>query len=108
MMVAGGTDGALEELGAIITASFAKIRALSTKYNKNPSKASRPFDADRDGFVMGEGCGLMIVEELAHARSRGAPIFGEILGYGTSGPHTYVMCCLIVYSTTRAIHQTTA
>ena len=84
-MLAGGVEGALEDMGAIFTASFAKIRALSTKYNKTPAKASRPFDADRDGFVMGEGCGLMVVEELEHAKRRGASIFGEVLGYGTSG-----------------------
>jgi len=80
VMLAGGTEASLCEVGI---ASFNAIRALSTR-NDAPEKASRPFDRDRDGFVPGEGAGTLILESLEHARSRGARIYGEILGYATT------------------------
>ncbi len=80
MMLAGGAEAAICPLSI---ASFAKLRALSRR-NDAPGIASRPFDADRDGFVMGEGCGLLVLEELGHARRRGATIHAELVGYGLS------------------------
>ena len=82
VMVAGGAEAAICRLGI---AGFAQARALSTRYNDTPEKASRPWDRDRDGFVMGEGSGVLVVEELEHAKSRGATIYGEVVGYGMSG-----------------------
>jgi 3-oxoacyl-[acyl-carrier-protein] synthase II len=77
-MICGGTEAAVTPLGV---AGFASARALSTR-NDDPATASRPFDKDRDGFVIGEGCGILILEELEHALSRGASIYGEMVGYG--------------------------
>ncbi|HEX4028155.1 MAG TPA: beta-ketoacyl-ACP synthase II [Rhizomicrobium sp.] len=82
VMVAGGAESAVCRLGI---AGFNACRALSTGYNDNPAKASRPYDKDRDGFVMGEGAGMVVLEELEHAKARGAKIYGEVTGYGLSG-----------------------
>ena len=82
VMVAGGAEGAVNELGM---GGFCASRALSTGFNDRPAAASRPWDRDRDGFVMGEGAGVVVLEELEHARARGAKIYGEVGGYGMSG-----------------------
>ena len=82
VMIAGGTESAVCRIGI---AGFNACRALSTAYNDNPTKASRPYDKDRDGFVMGEGAGMLVLEELSHAKARGARIYGEVTGYGLSG-----------------------
>ena len=82
VMVAGGAEAAVCRIGM---AGFAAARALSTSYNDTPEVASRPWDKGRDGFVMGEGAGIVVLEELKHARARGAKIYGEIKGYGMSG-----------------------
>ena len=82
VMVAGGAEAAVCRIGM---AGFAAARALSTSYNDTPEVASRPWDKGRDGFVMGEGAGIVVLEELEHARARGAKIYGEIKGYGMSG-----------------------
>ena len=81
IMVAGGSETAVTGYGLT---GFARIKALSTR-NEEPKKASRPFDKNRDGFVMGEGCGVVILEELEHALIRGAKIYAEVVGYGMSG-----------------------
>jgi len=82
VMLAGGAEAAVNRLGV---ASFAAVRALSTGYNDRPTEASRPFDEGRDGFVIAEGSGVVVLEEYEHAKKRGAKIYGEIIGYGLSG-----------------------
>jgi 3-oxoacyl-[acyl-carrier-protein] synthase II len=82
VVVAGGAESAVNRLGM---AGFAACRALSTAFNDQPEKGSRPYDKDRDGFVMGEGAGCVVLEEYEHAKARGAKIYGELIGYGLSG-----------------------
>ena len=82
VMVAGGAEATVCELGI---GGFSASRALSTAFNDVPTRASRPWDRDRDGFVMGEGAGVVVLEDFEHARSRGAKIYGEVVGYGLSG-----------------------
>ena len=82
VMIAGGAEAAICEIGI---AGFNACKALSTKRADDPTKASRPYDADRDGFVMGEGAGVVVLEEYEHAKARGAKIYAEVIGYGLSG-----------------------
>jgi len=82
VMIAGGAEAAICEIGM---AGFNACKALSTKRGDDPQKASRPYDKDRDGFVMGEGAGIVVLEEYEHAKARGAKIYAEVLGYGMSG-----------------------
>jgi 3-oxoacyl-[acyl-carrier-protein] synthase II len=82
VMIAGGAEASISEIGI---AGFNACNALSTKHGDDPTKASRPYDADRDGFVMGEGAGVVVLEEYEHAKARGAKIYAEVIGYGLSG-----------------------
>jgi len=87
VMIAGGTEAALCRVGI---SGFASARALSTAYNDTPERASRPWDSGRDGFVMGEGSGILVLEEYEHAKKRGAKIYAEVIGYGMSGDAHHV------------------
>lgn len=87
VMIAGGAEAAAGRLGV---ASFAAVRALSTGYNDKPTEGSRPFDEGRDGFVIAEGAGVVVLEEYEHAKARGAKIYGEIVGYGLSGDANHI------------------
>lgn len=82
VMIAGGAEASV---GRLALAGFAACRALSTGFNDDPERASRPYDRDRDGFVIGEGSGIVVLEEYEHAKARGARIYGEVIGYGMSG-----------------------
>src|SRR6187401_1872492 len=82
IMLAGGAEATICPIGI---AGFAQARALSTAFNDEPTRASRPYDQDRDGFVMGEGAGIVVLEEYEHAKKRGAKIYAEVIGYGLSG-----------------------
>ena len=87
IMLAGGAEGTICPIGI---AGFAQARALNTSFNDRPDQASRPYDKDRDGFVMGEGAGVVVLEEYEHAKARGAKIYAEVVGYGLSGDAHHV------------------
>ncbi len=82
VMVCGGTEACI---GPLAMAGFARMRALATRFNDRPTEASRPFDLQREGFVMSEGAGILVLEDMEHAENRGATLLGEVLGYGLSG-----------------------
>ena len=86
-MIAGGAEAGI---GEIPVAAFSAMRALSTRCNDNPEKASRPFDAERDGFVMADGAGILVLEALDHARARGATIHAELVGYGATDDASHI------------------
>jgi 3-oxoacyl-[acyl-carrier-protein] synthase II len=87
VMLAGGTEAGMHEA---LVGGFCSMKALSTKRNDQPDKASRPFDADRDGFVIGEGAGVLVLEELAHAEARGAEPLAELIGYGATADASHI------------------
>ena len=87
IMLAGGAESTICPIGI---AGFAQARALNCTFNDRPEQASRPYDKDRDGFVMGEGAGIVVLEEYEHAKARGAKIYAEVVGYGLSGDAYHV------------------
>jgi 3-oxoacyl-[acyl-carrier-protein] synthase II len=87
IMLAGGSESTINPLGI---AGFAQARALNTGYNDRPEQASRPYDRNREGFVLGEGAGVVVLEEYEHAKARGAKIYAEVVGYGLSGDAYHV------------------
>jgi 3-oxoacyl-[acyl-carrier-protein] synthase II len=104
-MICGGSEAAITPLGV---AGFSAMRALSTR-NDDPARASRPFDRDRDGFVIGEGAGILVIEELEHARARGARIYCELVGYGMTGDAFHISApCEDGDGIVRVVHRTLA